>query len=629
MTDTRPETPLPELIVSRLAPLIGAMHIQVASVLDRHGQRLLEDCVVIHDAESPTNPSVSLDSVAFVVECYDTLELDMLPGLYERTLALKLAHKERASATPAQAYEMTTTAVVARNTTHTLDEIAAAMGRLNASTVSQQWPDMIAVLSKGVISYTALLPGATASGMYFLAAKEFDGPAHASPMTVQLLVRPTGEKTLNAVLSYAVARAAIFRPTAGVSNYAVLLEGLPTHGLPIETYEFDLSGRLQPLHAQQAFEARLNFESFSIRNGKEALGTVKFFARQDGAVIVVEGPFPIDLILAFLSSVCPAMTVDHMRFIRRDGFSVSYVLPITRADFLRGLSQFAQRSANIRVDRHEPNIVVQQTGNEGTSSPFVARVWAGLMEVRDWAMENDAKRREFDAFYEHVTAGAQDVREARREIQRIWSTHANALAAGTIVSRRGAQTHFSESIDRPLSAAVDTLLIASTRIIKTALQKLTAHLGRDIGFLLRAENAFQTGLTRLAQTDPALAEYLAAARTWTEPLVTARNALEHALAATIKVEYAIDHQSVSVIEPELFGAPLIRSAEVTVERLLCFVEETVVHCLGLKVPASMGIHEIPVAARDANFPRRFQLTVRPGGLPLWELPGRVGEFHSV
>jgi hypothetical protein len=629
MTDTLPETPLTELVVSRLAPLIGALHVQVGSVLDRDGQCLLEDCVVVHDAESPASPSVPLDTVAFVVECHDALELDMLAGLYERTLALKLAHKERTPATPVQAYEMTTTVVVARDTAHTLDEIAAAMARLNATTASQQWPDMIAVLSKGVISYTALLPGAATSGMYFLAAKEFDGPAHTSPMTVQLLARPAGELTLNAVLSYGVARAAVFRPTAGVSNYVPLLKGLPTHGLPIETYEFDLSGRLQPLQAQQAFAARLNFESFSITSGKQTLGSVKFFPRQDGAVILVEGRFPIEPILAFLSSVCPAMTAEHMRFIPRNGFSVSYVLPITRSDFLGGLSQFAQRSANIRVERHEPNIVVQQTGNEGISSPFVARMWAGLMEVRDWAVENDAKRREFDAFYEHVMAGLRDVREAGREIHRIWSTHVDAVAAGTIVSRRGAQTYFSESIDRPLSAAVDTLLIASTRTIKTALQKLTAHLGRDIGCLFKAENAFQTGLTRLAQTDPALAEYLAAARTWTEPLVTARNALEHALAATDKVEYAIDHQSVSVIEPELFGAPLIESADVTVERLLCFVEETVAHCLGTRLPAGMGVHEIPVAGRDADFPRRFQLTVRPGGLPLWVLPRRVGEFRSV
>lgn len=629
MTDTLPETPLPELIVSLLAPLIGTLHVQIASVLDRDGQRLLEDCVVIHDAESLARPSVPVSSVAFAVECLDTLELDMLPELYERALALKLAHKERASDTSERAYEMTTIAVVAREATCTLDEIAAAMARLNAATASQQWPDMIAILSKGTISYTALLPGATASGMYFLAAKEFGGPAYAPPITVQLLVRPTGDKTLNAVLSFAVARAGIFNPGAGVANYSALLNGLPTHGLPIETYEFDLAGRLQPLQEQQAFKARLNFESFSIVSGKETLGTVKFFPRQNGAVIVVQGRFPIDPILAFMSSVCPAMTADHMRFIPRDGFNVSYVLPISRSDFLRGMNQFVQRSANVRVERREPNIVVQKIGSEGTSSPFVARMWAGLVEVRDWVMEKDAERQEFDKFFEHVIAGAQDVREAASEIRRIWSIHADDLATGRIVSRYGAQTHVSESIDRPLSAAVDTLLVASTRTIKTALQKLTVHLGRDIGFLFKAENAFQTGLTRLSETDPALAGYLAAARTWTEPLVTARNALEHALAATIKVRYAIDHQSVSMIEPELLGAPLHRSAEATVERLLCFVEETVVHCLALKMVAAMGIHEIPIAARDANFPRRFQLTVRPGGLPLWRLPQRVGEFNSV
>jgi hypothetical protein len=488
---------------------------------------------------------------------------------------------------------------------------------------------MIAVLSKGVISYTALLPGASTDGMYFLAAKEFVGPAYALPMSIRLLVRPTGEKTLNAVLSFAVARAQVFQPAAGVSNYVPLLEGLPTHGLPIETYEFDLAGHLQPVQAQQAFAARLNFESFSITAGKQTLGAVKFFPRQDGAVIVVKGRFPIEPILAFLSSACPTMSAGHMRYIPRDGFSVSYLLPITRIDFLRGLGLFAQRSSGIHIERQEPKILVQRTGNEGTSSPYVARLWAGLMELRDWALEDDTRRGEFDVFYEHVLAGTRDVRQAAEDIQSIWSTHVDAVTAGAIIRRKGAQTHISESVDRTLSAAADTLLIASTRTIKNALQKLANYLGRDIGCLFKADSAFRTGLERLAKCDPALANYLAASRIWTEPLVTARNNLEHALVATAKVRYCVEHQPVSVIEPELLGTPLTRAAKVTVERLLCFVEEVAAHCLSQKMPAGLGIHEVPLSARDPDFPRRFKLTVQPGGLTPWALPARVGEFRSV
>ena len=122
-----PKTRLFQLLVSDLAPLLGALHVGVASVLDRDGRLLLEDCVVIHDAEAPAGSSVTLNSVAVVVECHEFLELDMLPALYERTLALKMAGIERAAATPAHAYDMTTTVVLARDAASTLDEIAAAM----------------------------------------------------------------------------------------------------------------------------------------------------------------------------------------------------------------------------------------------------------------------------------------------------------------------------------------------------------------------------------------------------------------------------------------------------------------------------------------------------------------------
>jgi hypothetical protein len=137
---TTHQAPLSQLLLGNLAPLVGSLQVDVSSVLDRDARLLIEDCVVIHDGGAPVGPSVALDSVALAIQCHDHLELDMLPGLYERTLALKTACKERVHATPATAYEMTTTVLVVRDATNTLDEIAAAMARLNANNPSQQWP---------------------------------------------------------------------------------------------------------------------------------------------------------------------------------------------------------------------------------------------------------------------------------------------------------------------------------------------------------------------------------------------------------------------------------------------------------------------------------------------------------
>jgi hypothetical protein len=59
------------------------------------------------------------------------------------------------------------------------------------------------------------------------------------------------------------------------------------------------------------------------------------------------------------------------------------------------------------------------------------------------------------------------------------------------------------------------------------MQNLGNELQVNIGFMFKKQSAFEAGIASLQATDPLLAEYLRQTRTWSEPLIESRNAIEH------------------------------------------------------------------------------------------------------
>jgi hypothetical protein len=383
------------------------------------------------------------------------------------------------------------------------------------------------------------------------------------------------------------------------------------------------------VQSAQEIAARLNTEQFRISANGKTLGSIQFFERQDGGTVVVRGGFPMEPVLMFLSMAVPALSTSSLGFMRGNGSSTSYLLPITREDFLRGVSLLAQRSSNVRIDRDTSRFIVQQISSEGTSSPFVARLVAGLMEVRDWAIEDDVARRTFDDILEVLLGSLRDARHSAVEVQRIWTTHRDEVASGRVVRIHENRVQVSESIDRAISRELGAFLLACTRALKNALQKMSAHLGVEIGFLFQNSRKYALGLEKLRTEDRDLADYLELGRSWTAALIKARNDLEHEITAEPLVTYDLYARPILALEPVFGRAPVTEYVEVLLEQVLVFVEEVVIHLLAAQLPPGVSIAETPKQARDLAYPRRFVLTVSKGGRVAWRIPRRIGVFNEV
>lgn len=616
--------PLRDAVNQLLRPLIGPFKATTARVVDNSGQMTEAYSTVVYN-DSNESGAVPVDNVAAVVDCYDVLTVEILEAAYQRIKTVKsLGKTDRPEADEGET-QMTTGIIIARNSDLTLEQISTEMGRLNSSAPSHQWPDAVAVLSAGVVNYAAHVPASERSGDFFLPAEATAKRSPSPSVWVQKVMRPIGDLSFNKVASLIVARVAIFQPGVKVPNYQELLKDMPSHAAQTQTYQFNLANRLVAMTKEQAIAAQLPPDTFNIISGKEKLGSVQYQSWQDGGVFIVRGGFPIDLFLIFLNQIIPGLSATDLQYFRGSGVQVSYVLPVNQQQFFQTLSMFEGRSSNMSIQRETSKILVQKIGDEGTTSPFVARLMLGVMRIRD-AVYDDKARVHFDNLYEPVLSALRNARETSRDIAKEWEEHRAKVESGAIISARGRTIHISENIDRSLKRDLESFLNTAVRIIKHSLQVLANDLGVDIGFLFQKEPAFLAGITKMRASDPTLADYLLATRRWSEPLVLTRNDLEHGTISSPKISYTLDSVPIRAEEPKLNGQPITAFTNQVLDRICCFVEEIVVFSLKRKLPTGFEITEVPLPERAPTSPERFHVTITPGGRQPWVLAAHNRSF---
>jgi hypothetical protein len=620
-------TCLQDAINDLLAPLIGPFKARAACVLDNGGQTTEQYSSVVHNKSNETS-AVPVDNVAAVIDCYDVLTVEALEAAYRRIKTVKCLCKTDSPEAGKGETQMTTGLIVARNSDLTLEQISSEMGRLNSLVPSHYWPDAIAVLSTGIVNYIMQVPGSKLSGDFYLPPEANVKKSSVPSAWIQKIIRPIGELTFSKVASLIIARVAIFQPGVQVPDYQQLITDIPSHGAVTQSYQFNLANTLVEMTMEQVIAAQLPTDTFNIVSGKEMLGSIQYRSWQDGGVFIVRGKFPIDPFFIFLNQVIPDLSAKDFQYFRGSDVQISYVLPVNHRQFYQTLTVFERRSTNMSIQKETAKLFMQKIGDEGTSSPFVARLMLGLMLIRD-AVYDDKTRLSFDELYAPVLSGLQNARETSQDIAKEWEQHRAKVESGAIVRASGRLVRISESIDRSLNRDLESFLNIAVRTIKNSLQVLANNFGVNIGFLFMKKSSFEEGISKTRASDPILADYLLATRQWSEPLVLMRNNLEHGTIPVPKVSYMLDSSPVRAEEPRFNGWPITGFINEILDRIYCFVEEVTVYCLRKKLPRGFKLTELAVADRDPRVPVRFQITVTPGGRQAWVLSAHTRNFTET
>lgn len=598
-------------------------------VIDSDGSRTETFTTVVHvvpeGSTAPDTDAIPADAVAAVIDARESLDLDSLRAAYARIAVakrLKKSPRPRLDDTPSTT--ITLGIIFAQRSSLPLEDFAAELERLNAQMPSREWPDMIAVASTGAIHYAVQFPGESLSGD-FLPPAEGALTNFIPAMYVVIVMRPTGAHTFNKMMAFLVAHLSIFSPGAEVPNFSHILEGVPQVAVTHSGYQYNLGGELVPVPRQFYNDRYLPPPPIIIQtpNGK-LLSTIEYLPWQDGGTILLRGKLPLDGLMVFLGKEA----LQRSGVVRRPpDLQISHVLPITPANFSEMLNRF-QRQSNMVVRQDEGKWIAQKYADEGTTSPFMARLLLGMMRLRDVVYTDPTTRDNFDKIFELVSSSLMNTRATTKEVVNLWEAHARKVASGEIVRIQGRTIHIDESVDKELRKQVESFLNSGVRTLKQGMQRLATELQVDIGFMFKKQGAFDDGIATIQSTDPLLADYLRQTRAWSERLVQSRNDVEHNSWALPRVIYTDTPTGITAAEPEISGQPVTRFVNLMLDRLCCFVEELTAHCLQTRMPAQITITEIPLAERLAEAPERFTLTLRAGGLPRWNIAYHASSFEE-
>jgi hypothetical protein len=270
----------------------------------------------------------------------------------------------------------------------------------------------------------------------------------------------------------------------------------------------------------------------------------------------------------------------------------------------------------------EPQFQIAKVSDEGSSDPFIARVFYGILRLRDGAIQHvtrgvnfEQRRKEFDDLYNPVLTAITAARKATGDITVLVSEHSRKIADGTILSFQPRAVSIAESIDAPLHDAVSRLLVQGVIALK-AIQPVTRFFHIDIGSFFQKMDSFARGVANLkAAGHIDLATYLQTARdTWTEEFIAQRAALEHQGWTLPRVRYVeTGERSYRMEEPRIGSVPISAFAVVSVWRLQALVENVVVYAMTTVMQPMLALEEIPAADRDPTMPVRFRYTLKGTG----------------
>ena len=579
----------------------------------------------VYSAGIPDGHAVNIDAdrLACAIDVTHTLDLDGLRQAYAR-IAQARTLKKSPAARDVTHTTITFGVIFAVAAAVPLEHLADELDRLNQQTPSEHWPDMVVVASHGLISYGVQFPGAASvSGQWLPPA---DGAlANYVPATyIVMIIKPSGSYTFNQMMHTLLAHLWIFSPGAALPDREAMVKGVRNIALTQTGYQYNLAGELRPVPPDQVQGRMMPQQPFLVQDRKgETLAAVKFLKWQDGGVILLWGKLPLEGLMVFLGN---SAVLKKAGTIKHEGLQVSHVLPITEQDFHGMLQRFQQRS-NMVIRSDPGKFVVQKLADEGASSPFMARLFYGVLKLGDTLPESE--KQAFEAAYEPLITTLLEIRATAKEIAELYTDHAKKIGDKSIVQMQGPTVHIAENIDRPLRKKVEEFLATATRSFKDKMQRVTNALGVNIGFLYKKQDTFEREVAILAQTNPPLAAYLREARRWGDALVNARNGLEHGGWQLPRIAYEVHGNTITVSEPIINSQPVSAFVTDMTDRLMCFVEDVAVHCIQHHMPPGLSMTEIPKPQRATEMPVRFQPTLANGGMPLWQITYHASRFDAT
>jgi len=299
---------LPGILNEIIGRYLGwPLKIRSGFLVDREKNRLDIFASVIYAAQAGTSlesQDIQADNAAVVIDAFETLDIDKFRDSYAHIAKAKRLKKTPVPNLHGAPLQTTTLGIIfALRSTVSLDYIAEELDRLNTSTPSQEWPDMVVVATVGTVNYAVQFPGESISGD-FLPPAPRARDVYIQPMYILVIARPTGGYTFNRMLGFLIGQLFFFSPGVQLPDMKQVVEEVPNQAITFSGFQYNLNGDIVPIPRQFYNDRYLPPLPVNIEDrSSNLLCTLQFLPWQDGGTILLKGQLPLEAIMPFLRGV--------------------------------------------------------------------------------------------------------------------------------------------------------------------------------------------------------------------------------------------------------------------------------------------------------------------------------------
>jgi hypothetical protein len=488
---------------------------------------------------------------------------------------------------------------------------------LNEKYETAHRPDIIVVLDVGVINYAAQFIGARDMGDLATATDdEFVIP----PCYVHLVAREDGAFSLNRLFTHLLSHLALYPRRPSIPPFSVLLEGASSIAYPLGVYQFNTERRLVRYEAPAATPSKQD-PIIRIRDkaSKKELATLTYIPWQDGGVIRKKGEIPLIALLVWFTKGEPPRTMQV------EDTELSMVMKVTRPEFEKWPATIERQSNMLATLEIPPPFEIRQMGNEGTSEPFIARIFLGLIDMATHIVSQQDKN-SFDEHFGGALGPALQLRQTLVSIKKLIAGHRQALQKGAIVRKAQPDPLLSERIDNPLRSHTVRFLEMADAIVQN-LPSVMKFFLINIEHMADREQRFAKDCERNEAKHPELVAYLRKLRPY---LLDIREQFRKVRVEGWNlpgVRYTFSDGVVSMVEPLIEGEAVSEYVERVFSILALAIEEIIMYSFQRSLPGPIAIAEIPLEQRNPINAQRFKTTLR-NSEPIWQLKWTGKGFYE-
>lgn len=255
---------------------------------------------------------------------------------------------------------------------------------------------------------------------------------------------------------------------------------------------------------------------------------------------------------------------------------------------------------------------VRKIADVGSSTPWIARLWVGMAQIRDQVLE-ETQRTKFDNKYMPILENLFECYDAMNSLNKVISEHLAKVESQQIFKfQHNNNFNITETIDFRINQLLKDFFIKGN-IAMNHLFPLSKFMGCNISFLRKKKDKeFERGAKKLVSHLPAsrsLVDMLRKDRkAWHKYFVGLRDAFEHDTIGSLTVRYSGKPGNVRAYLPTIDNTQLCDLTSKMWGNLFEFVEDVVVFLFSLRVTPPLKVAVIPEERRNPSMPIKYVVT---------------------